>query len=119
VSKLGKVTNLNFEKLKALAEENGVKMKYFCDQFGKQKSFMTDIKNKKNYLTEEQLVFIANHLNTTVDYLTDKTDQKEKPIDQMTDEQLDNALIDLLVGLSPDEVQKVEAFIAGLKAARN
>ena len=80
---------------------------------------MTDVKNGKSYLTEDQLQTIADKLNTTVDYLTDKTDQKEKPIDQMTDEQLDNALIDLLVGLSPDEVQKVEAFIAGLKAARD
>ena len=115
---MGKVTNLNFEKLKALAEENGVKMKYFCDQFGKQKSFMTDIKNKKNYLTEDQLIFIANHLNTTTEYLTDQTDQKEKPVDQMTDEQLDNALINLLSGLTADDIKKVEAFIAGLKAGK-
>ena len=113
-----KSRHVNFEKITVLAKENGLKMAYFCDLLGRSKHFMTDVKNGKSAFTPEQLQTIADRLNTTTEYLTDQTDQKEKPVDQMTDEQLDNALIHLLSGLTADDIKKVEAFISGLKAGK-
>ena len=115
---LYKVSFVNFDKMNSLAKENGLKMAYFCDLLGKSRHFITDVKNGKSYFTKDQLQIIADKLNTTTEYLTDQTDQKEKPVDQMTDEQLDNAFIHLLGGLTADDIKKVEAFIAGLKAGK-
>ena len=112
VAVLAKVYNSNIEKIIELAKEKGIKMKYFCDQFGKQRSFMTDIKNRKNFLEEEQLQFVATELNTTVEYLTDQTEQKEKPTVQ-TDDELDpeiEELLDLLEQMHPDDVRQVIDF---------
>ena len=117
--KVNNAVSVDVDRIKLLAKAQGKSLKYLCDKIGKRGSFISEVKHEKDRFDQHELQVIADELNTTVDYLTDKTDQKEKPIDQMTDEQLDNALIDLLVGLSPDEVQKVEAFIAGLKAARD
>lgn len=113
-----KVSFVNFDKMNSLAKENGLKMAYFCDLLCKSRHFITDVKNGKSYFTKDQLQIIADKLNTTTEYLTDQTDKKEKPVDQMTDEQLDNALIHLLSGLTADDIKKVEAFIAGLKAGK-
>ena len=43
---------------------------------------------------------------------------KKQPATQMDDELLDNALIDRLVGLTPEELSKVDAFVQGLLASR-
>lgn len=118
VAVLAKVYNANIEKIIELAKEKGIKMKYFCDQFGKQRSFMTDIKNGKNFLEEEQLQFIATELNTTFEYLTDQTEQKEKPTVQ-TDDELDpeiEELLDLLEQMHPDDVKQIIDFAKWLIA---
>lgn len=118
VAILAKVYNTNFGKIKELAKEKGIKMKYFCDQFGKHQSFMTDIKNGKNFLEEDQLQFIATELNTTVEYLTDQTEQKEKPTVQ-TDDELDpeiEELLDLLEQMHPDDVKQIIDFAKWLIA---
>lgn len=120
VAVLAKVYNANIEKIIELAKEKGIKMKYFCDQFGKQRSFMTDIKNGKNFLEEEQLQFIAAELNTTVEYLTDQTEQKEKPTVQ-TDDELDpeiEELLDLLEHMHPDDRKQVLLYIKWLVEQR-
>ena len=118
VAVLAKVYNANIEKIIELAKEKGIKMKYFCDQFGKQRSFMTDIKNGKNFLEEEQLQFIATELNTTIEYLTDQTEQKEKPT-VLTDDELDpeiEELLDLLEQMHPDDVRQIIDFAKWLIA---
>lgn len=108
----------NIQKIKALAKEQGLSQKFICDCLGKRRTFLSEVGLGNGKITQEELEIIANKLNTTVEYLTDQTEQKEKPVDQMTDEQLDNALIHLLSGLTADDIKKVEAFIAGLKAGK-
>ena len=108
----------NVAKIKELAKEQGISQKFLCDCLEKRRSFLTEVAAGKDKIDPDELVIIADKLNTTIEYLTDQTEQKEKPVDQMTDEQLDNALINLLSGLTADDIKKVEAFIAGLKAGK-
>lgn len=74
-----KVTNVDVNRIKALAKKQGIQMKYFCDYFGKAQSYFADIRNGKNRLDENELQFIADKLNTTVEYLTGQTDDPAKP----------------------------------------
>ena len=118
MSKVNNVKYVNVEKIKSLAKEQGKTMTFLCSLLGKHRSFLTCVRNGNDHIDNNELQIIANELHTTTEYLTDQTDQKEKPVDQMTDEQLDNALIHLLSGLTADDIKKVEAFIAGLKAGK-
>ena len=74
-----KVTNVDVNRIKALAKKQGIQMKYFCDYFGKAQSYFADIRNGKNRLDENELQFIADKLNTTVEYLTGQTDDPTRP----------------------------------------
>lgn len=117
---MAKVHNVNIGKIKALTAERGLKLKYFTDYFGKQKSYFADIKNGKNYLDEDQLVFIADKLGTTVEYLTDQTEQKEKPPAE-TDGELDpevEEVLDLLFAMHPDDREQLLQYAQWLSAQR-
>ena len=118
MDKVYNVKGVNVGKIKTLAKEQGKTMKFLCDIIGKDRSFLTCVRNGNNHIDSRELQIIADELNTTVDYLTDKTEQKEKPVDQMTDEQIDMELVELLSDLDPDDVRAIKAFIAGLKARR-
>ena len=79
------ITNANIDKIKALAKEQGVKIKFICSKLGLAETYLSNVKNGKDRMTMERLEIIADTLNTTVDYLTDKTEQKEKPTSDEVD----------------------------------
>ena len=118
MSRVHNVKNVNVEKIKNLAKEQGKTMTFLCNLLGKHRSFLTCVRNGNDHIDNRELQIIADELNTTVDYLTDKTDQKEKPVDQMTDEQIDMELVELLSDLDHDDIRAIKAFIAGLKAGK-
>ena len=76
---LVKITNLNATKLKSLLKEQGLSMKYFNDMLGKNRSYLSNVITGSDSITLEDLEKVAEKLNTTVEYLTDQSDQKEKP----------------------------------------
>lgn len=79
----------NIDKIKALAREKGVKIKYICSQLGLAETYLSNVKNGKDRMTQERLEQIAAILETTVAYLTDETDDpapKEKEPVQALDE---------------------------------
>ncbi len=108
----------NVQKIKALAKEQGLSQKFLCDCLGKRRTFLSEVGLGNGKITPDELQIIADKLHTTIEYLTDQTEQKEKPIDQMTDEQIDMELVELLTSLDADDIRAVKAFIAGLKAGR-
>lgn len=65
----------------------------------------------------KKLKAVADYLGTTYEYLLTGEGQKEKPT-PISESELDNELIKMLVQLTPDEAEKVAAFAAGLIAAR-
>lgn len=65
----------------------------------------------------KKLKAVADYLGTTYEYLLTGEGQIEKPT-PMTESELDGALIEMLMHLTPSEIVKVEAFVEGLIAAR-
>ena len=116
--KLHKSPLADVERIKLLAKEQGKSLKYLCDRLGKRGSFISEVKLGKDKIDQNELEILANELNTTIEYLTDQTDQKEKPTDQMTDGQIDKELLSAFGSLNEDDRRQVMAFIAGLKARR-
>lgn len=119
------VRDVNIDKIYALAEDQGIALSYLCNAIGKQRYFLTGIKRKKGYIDDRELAIIAEKLHTTPEYLTDKTDDpalpkskathKEKPAD-LSDNELDHELQEMLMKLSPAQQSQVKAFVAGMKS---
>lgn len=75
---MANIPNVNVDKIKDLAKEQGMTMKYFSDHFGKHRGFLANVRRGKDYIDENELKFIAEKLNTTPEYLTDQTEIKER-----------------------------------------
>lgn len=60
---------------------------------------------------------IAECLNTSVDYLLERDDTPDTKKEPAASDGLDKRLVEMLVSLSPDQVQRVQDFVAGLKAS--
>ena len=102
----------NVAKIKELAKEQGISQKFLCDCLEKRRSFLTEVAAGKDKIDPDELVIIADKLNTTIEYLTDQTEQKEKPTVQ-TDDELDpeiEELLDLLEQMHSDDVKQVIDF---------
>lgn len=78
VYSLAKIPILS-DRVKSLIKENGLTMRFFNDMFGKNRSFLSNVLSGSDSITESQLSFLADKLNTTPEYLKGETDQKEKP----------------------------------------
>ena len=70
---------VNIDKIKALAKEKGVSITFLCQAIGQGAYYFNDVKRRNGSIPDDRLAIIADTLSTTADYLTDKTDQKEKP----------------------------------------
>lgn len=84
---------LNLTKLENLIKQHGWSKTYFSDLFGKNKGWISDMKRGNGLPDENVLQQMANKLDTTVEYLTDKTGKKNKPTTDNSDE------------LTPDELR--------------
>lgn len=98
---MAKIPHVNIDKIKDLCKSKGLTMKFLCDQIARDRTYFANIRSGKTRIDDDEIEFIAHMLDTTVDYLTDLTDQKEKPADlpadaielnsmllRMTDEQI-------------------------------
>lgn len=95
----------NIDKIKTLAREKGVKIKYICSQLGLAETYLSNVKNGKDRMTQERLEQIAEILETTVAYLTDETDDpspKEKEPVEALDE-VEREVISILRGMSIEQ----------------
>lgn len=72
-------------------------------------------------MRRDRIAKLAAALHTNPDYIMGCSDDPE-PITEkpapVAESELDNKLIKMLVGLSPDEIKQVDAFVQGLIAAR-
>lgn len=95
----------NIDKIKTLAREKGVKIKYICSQLGLAETYLSNVKNGKDRMTRERLERIAEILETTVAYLTDETDDpapKEKePVQALSEE--DDLILQILHSMTVEE----------------
>ena len=73
------------DKIKSLAKEKGVSITFLCQSIGQGAYYFNDVKRRGGTIPEDRLNAIADILNTTPDYLTGKTDKKEKPATPQVD----------------------------------
>lgn len=83
---------VNVDKIKALAREKGVSVTHLCQAVGQGAYYLNDVKKRGGNIPEDRLSVIADMLDTTTDYLTDKTEQKEKPTDEVSVNELKKML---------------------------
>jgi len=69
---------LNFDKLEHLKKEKGMNNTYLCAQVGKPYYYLKDCKNKNIGIPDVIIQKWADLLDTTVEYLTDQTDNPAK-----------------------------------------
>lgn len=67
------VKDVQIDRIRELAKEQGVSMRYLCELVGKKRNFLALVALGKDYVDENELTIIASRLGTTVDYLTGKT----------------------------------------------
>lgn len=77
---------VNIDKIKLLSKEKGLKISYICEKIGASRYRLYDWERGKSSPTENEIRTLADVLGTTIDYLTDKTDektQKNKPLTEV------------------------------------
>lgn len=107
----------NIDKIKRMAKEKGIKIKYICAQLGLSETYLSNVKNGRDHMTDERLAVIADILGTTVAYLNDETDTPSPKAD-FTPYSLciygSDGLITKKV-LSPEQIELVEKLVEQLR----
>lgn len=69
---------VNISKIKSLIKLKGMTQVFVCNQLGVKGSYLSDVANGKNTMSEDRIRIIADILGTTYEYLTDQTDRPDK-----------------------------------------
>jgi transcriptional regulator with XRE-family HTH domain len=104
----------NIDKIKRLAKSKGIKIGYIIEQLGLNETYFTDLKRGKGKMTPERLDAIAEMLDTTSDYLEDKTEIPEKegvPIKLTLREKI---ILESMRDLTEKERENIETLIENL-----
>ena len=103
------VEAVNIQKIKDLARAKGIKIKFICSELGLSETYLSNVKNGKDKMTEERLLKIASILGTSFEYLIDLTDDPEPNFIGRTAEALHDkvSLILASVAAMSDEEQEI------------
>lgn len=116
---------INLERLRSLAKAKGLSLSYICAQIGVARVYFIDVERYNRTIPEDRLAKIAELLGTTVEYLTDQTDdpspQQKKPA--LTESQIDldeidpvkAELIKSVLSMKREDVEKISQFFDLLK----
>lgn len=119
------------EKINPKIKENGWSNASFSRLVGKYPSWYGEVKRGNNLPSPEEAARMCVLLQTTpekilveqadidlVNALLESEMEKEKAPTETSERELDMSLIKRLVQLTPDEMEKVDAFVQGLLASR-
>lgn len=111
------------ERLKALRKQKGITQEALAREIKVERSSIGKYEGRSATIPSDDVKKrIAEYFDVSVDYLLGLTEVKkinENKIEPTAQgDGLDEALVNLLVDLSPAEVRRVEDFVAGIKAAR-
>lgn len=65
---------VNIPKVKALAKQKGMKLKYICTALGYSEVYLNDVARGRTKMSDEKIHSLAAILMTSYEYLTDQTD---------------------------------------------
>lgn len=105
----------NIDRIKNLAKEKGIKIKYICAQLGLAETYLSNVKNGKDRMTNDRLSRIAVMLDTTVDYLADLTDdptpKKKEPVEAL--DEVDAEVLAILHDMSVEDKLELLEYLKG------
>ena len=104
--------------IKTIREQKGLSQNQLAKKSGISQSAISSIESTTKSPSIDTVFEIASALGISITDLLSVSDgiNKEKPT--VSDGGLDEELVNLLVDLSPPEVQRAKDFVAGIKAAR-
>jgi transcriptional regulator with XRE-family HTH domain len=89
---------MNIQKVKALADAQGIKYGKVCEAVGKKHTYLNDIsKGIIKNVPEENVLTIARFLGTSFEYLMDITDDPEPDFLMRSAESLDNQIVNEMI----------------------
>ncbi|MBS6510398.1 MAG: helix-turn-helix transcriptional regulator [Clostridiales bacterium] len=100
-------TQEQIDRIKLLAKDKGIKIKYICSQLGLSETYLANVRNGRDRMTSERLEKIAKILETTPEYLkgeTDNPDIPKEPAAIFEDER--QAELNAIFERMPDETSK-------------
>lgn len=103
------------KNLREARRAKGLTMKQLGQLLGVTESAISFYENGKRQPSFELTGQMASILGVTVSYLLGEQEQAPPAIE----EELDTALVGMLVDLTPEELQRAKDFIAGMKAGRS
>ena len=107
---------LNVDKVKAIANQKGIKIGYLCSELGFCHTYLNDIAKGKCKMIDEHIFKVARLLGTTYDYLTDLTDdpdpnyaakQAESP-----EEKLIHKVIERTMTMTGDQIDTLDKIFS-------
>nr|DAG59305.1 MAG TPA: Cro/C1-type HTH DNA-binding domain protein [Caudoviricetes sp.] len=112
-----------YNRLSELCEQKGVTGYRMAKDAKVSVSLMTDLKmGRKKSISAEVANKLAAYFEVSVGYLLGTEDspgvKKDAPTGNADERDLDASLIRRLVQLSPEEKEKVDAFVQGILASR-
>ena len=105
---MAKLDNVNVDRIKKLAQEMGMTMKYLAGCIGKHPGYLSCVRNGTDRISEEDLAVIADRLSTTVGYLTGQTDDPAMP--QMDDPKRIAQLMEIVRKLNTHQMDELIAI---------
>lgn len=106
---------VNISKIKDMCKTRGIKQGYLCSQLGVGYTYLNDVANGKNRMTDDRLAKIAEILGTSVAYLNDETDDPAliigEPMSKTDIEMIQDMSIELLKQLDEPDLKAVFAFL--------
>ena len=104
------------QNVKVLCKARGVSPTVACKESGAGKSLLSQIEKHGITPSVKKIQQLADYLGVTT---SDLLGEKNSPTTVSDDEAaLDQELISRLVELTPEELEKVDAFVQGLLASR-
>lgn len=104
-------------KIKCLCKEKGITVKFLLEECNISRGFIYDLEKRNSTPLLSTLNAIADHLNISVDYLLGNTEQKEKPILELKDEQ-SIKLYNNIKSLSPEKVKQALDYVRYLASGQ-
>jgi transcriptional regulator with XRE-family HTH domain len=94
-----------------MRSSKGVTKKFIADKLGRLPTICQDWKYGKSSPNQEQLKIIADVLDTTVEYLTGESEEKEKPTSGEPQSELDAKFSEIWSGFSEEEKKATIEFM--------
>lgn len=106
---------MNYDKLESMAKEKGISKTFLCQLVGRERYYLRDCKKNSFSPPVSHIESWANALDTTVDYLTDKTEdpspKKKEPVEAL--DEVDVEVLAILHSMSVEDKLELLEYLKG------